>query len=178
MHPLYERALPWLQRFPSGSLAVDLGCGAGQGAVFLAEHGFRVLAVDSQSEPLEHLRRNLVRELPIETVQADAAAFDLPPCQVVAATFLLFLLDQGGFDRLWDRIEEALSPGGILLCQFLGPHDSWASEGALTHSDEEIESLLQPYETLYREDLDRPGKTVWGEAKHWHIHHLILQRRA
>ena len=50
-------ASPWVKRFapqiPRGSLVLDLACGAGRHAIYLAQQGFSVLAVDQDVSALE-----------------------------------------------------------------------------------------------------------------------------
>ena len=175
-HPIFSSALPFLEELNEGSLAVDLGCGVGQGALFLAERGFRVLAIDSQEEPLSELRKRIPEGAQIEARQERLENVTIPPCQVVVATFVLFFLTQPDFGRVWERIHQALLPDGIFICQVLGPNDTWVESGALSCTDEQLEDLLENFEVLNHETVDRPGKTVWGEPKHWHIHHLILRK--
>ncbi len=43
-------------RFPAGCSVVDLGCGAGREAIFLAEQGCKVIGVDSSAEALTRAR--------------------------------------------------------------------------------------------------------------------------
>jgi SAM-dependent methyltransferase len=75
----------------SGKRALDLACGAGRHAIFLAGHGFEVTAVDSSRVGIEMTRRR-------------AAAHGLPVDARIAD------LERGGF-----RIE----PGGYdLICDF------------------------------------------------------------
>ena len=45
----------------SGEMALDLGCGAGREAIFLATYGFRVIAVDISAKALE-IARNRARD--------------------------------------------------------------------------------------------------------------------
>ena len=57
-HPsafLQER-LPWIGRPQPGLLALDLACGRGRNALFLARRGFRVDAVDISAEALQSAR--------------------------------------------------------------------------------------------------------------------------
>src|SRR5690606_24946905 len=54
-HPsafLRER-LPWIGRPQPGSMALDLACGRGRNALFLARHGFHVDALDISAEALQ-----------------------------------------------------------------------------------------------------------------------------
>jgi len=172
LHPLYEELAKHL---PEHGYALELGCGAGQGAEFFADRGWTVTAYDIDPRAIEATEERLAGRPGIDVVTADITTIDFPHADAITAGFVLFLLDADGFGRVWSKIREALSPGGLLLAQFLGPNDDWASRGCLTHSTSEINELLRGYEVLHREEVERDGKTAWGESKHWHVHHVIAR---
>ena len=69
------KADPWLQKIrpllPQGN-AIDIACGMGRNAIFLAEQGFTVTAVDMSEVALSLLDAEAQRRgLAIETVQLD-----------------------------------------------------------------------------------------------------------
>jgi len=72
---LFETPVPLVEQF-AGRLspgdALDLACGAGRNALYLAERGWRVVAVDGSSLAIDTLReRARKRSLQIETRVAD-----------------------------------------------------------------------------------------------------------
>ena len=48
--------LPVLQHVPPGSTVLDIGCNKGNNAIYLAEHGFRVLGIDINRAAIEVAR--------------------------------------------------------------------------------------------------------------------------
>lgn len=105
---IVRRALPWL---PSEGLALDLACGAGRNAVFLAGRGLRVVAVDLSVEGLRHTARKArTRELPILPVHADLGSFAVRSgsAQVIVNTHFLLR-------STFPLILDALAPGGLLV---------------------------------------------------------------
>jgi SAM-dependent methyltransferase len=105
----------WLPRLRCGR-ALDIACGAGRNALFLAAHGFEVSALDISSVALERGRRDAAaRGLAIDWRHGD---LDDDPDAV---------LPQGHFDLIvWVRyIHRTLMPqvlarldaGGVLLCE-------------------------------------------------------------
>jgi SAM-dependent methyltransferase len=80
-----DRATPWDSGLPSKELrkilgeivvprghALDLGCGSGTNAVFLAEQGFRVTGVDCSPTALELARQKMTRGgVEVEWIEAD-----------------------------------------------------------------------------------------------------------
>jgi hypothetical protein len=61
--------------------------------------------------------------------------------------------------------------------EFLGPNDDWASQFT-TQDAEGVDQLLAPFDVLFREEVDRDGFVSMGQAKHWHIFHVIGRKRA
>lgn len=83
-------------RIPPGR-AIDLGCGTGANAMFLAEHGFDVTGVDFSPVALAAARRAAARQgVRVRFVQADITAAALPG---VEGPFDL-LVDYGTLDDL------------------------------------------------------------------------------
>jgi SAM-dependent methyltransferase len=174
LHPLYEQLEPHL---PPPGRAIELGCGAGQGAEFFLDRGWTVTAIDLDPRAIDATSDRLMGRDGIDVLTADIAAIDFPRASAIAAGFVIFLLSAEQFEIVWSKIGEALRPGGVLLVQFLGPKDDWASQGCLSHSDAEIEDLLSDYEVLHFESVERNGKTAWGESKHWDVRHIIARKR-
>jgi tellurite methyltransferase len=108
---------PLLERHSRGP-ALDIACGNGRNAIFLAELGFTVDALDISDVAIERVSRVATeRALPIRARRVDLtrlAAFPHPPYQLVIDFFYL--------ERpLFGPISETLAPGGILLFQtFVG----------------------------------------------------------
>jgi SAM-dependent methyltransferase len=77
--------------------AIDLGCGTGANAVFLAQHGFTVTGVDFASAALAKARHKArLAEVAVDFVEGDLTALDPS-----LGTFDL-LVDYGTFDDLND----------------------------------------------------------------------------
>lgn len=112
---------------PAGA-ALDLACGRGRNALFLAEHGRHVTAVDWSGTALDVLEerakalRILVRRLSridegkqmtragIDLLQGDLEAIALPASQYSVILCVRYLQRS-----LFPRICRALRPGGMLL---------------------------------------------------------------
>ncbi len=105
---ILEDAGRWLK--PPG-LALDVACGAGRNALYLARLGFTVIAVDISSEGLARLaRRARAANLPIRPIQADLERFALPTERFDVIVNTRFLLRS-----LFPTLHQALRPGGLLL---------------------------------------------------------------
>lgn len=111
---LLTEAISWL---PEGR-ALDVATGAGRNALFLAEQGYQVDAVDISDVGLSIAKRNATKAgLHINWIQADLDVYAIPP-----RTYAVICV-VGYYDlHLLGDLKEALVPGGILLCEHhLGP---------------------------------------------------------
>lgn len=102
----------WIDRIPRGR-ALDIACGAGRNALFLAAHGFKVDAIDISSEGLSRGRR-----------QAEASGHDINWIEhdldeplALDAQYALILVIRYVNLPLIRRLRRHLAPGGYLLCE-------------------------------------------------------------
>ncbi|MEF8813133.1 MAG: methyltransferase domain-containing protein [Halovenus sp.] len=95
--------------------ALDVACGTGRNAVFLAEQGYRVDALDQSVEGLRITRERAesrgVGDC-LSPIQADAREFAYPASRYDLVTISFFRT----LDRLSD-LKDALRPGGLLFYQ-------------------------------------------------------------
>lgn len=107
---ILEDAEAWLTE---PGLALDVACGAGRNALWLARRGYKVVALDISWEGLQRLQRRARAErLDIHIVLADLEAFAFPPDSfdlIVNSRFLL--------RSLFPTFRSALKPGGLLLVE-------------------------------------------------------------
>ncbi len=96
--------------------ALDLACGAGRNAVWLAEHGWEVVGADFSGVALENARRLAAdRGVEVEWIEADLRAWE-PPARafdLVAVLYLQLPAEERG--PIVARASEAVAPGGTLL---------------------------------------------------------------
>lgn len=95
--------------------AIDVACGTGRNAVYLADRGYEVDALDQSIAGLRITRENAVErgvDERVNLIQADATRFDYSENRydIVAISFFRTL------DRLGD-LKAALTPGGLLFYQ-------------------------------------------------------------
>jgi tellurite methyltransferase len=93
--------------------ALDLACGAGRNALWLAEHGWEVTAVDGARAAIEILRTRVTeRGLKINAVVADLekGEFEIEPaCWDLVA--MCYYLQR----NLFEPAKRGVAPGGILI---------------------------------------------------------------
>lgn len=108
-------------RLPAGGAVLELGAGEGRNAVFLAEQGLEVTAVDYAGEGLRKLSALAdARNVSVETIQADVRQWT--PERTWDAVVVTFLhLAPNERTRLYRTIQQALRPGGVLVAEWFRP---------------------------------------------------------
>jgi SAM-dependent methyltransferase len=105
-----------LRAAESGGRLLDLACGEGRNAIWLAERGFAVTGVDYSEVAIERARGlAAARGVKVEWVCADVTLFEPPP-GAFERVIMLYLQVPGGDRRAALRnAAAALAPGGELL---------------------------------------------------------------
>jgi SAM-dependent methyltransferase len=104
----------WLPRLPHGR-ALDVACGAGRNALFLATNGYDVTAVDISVVGLDRGRRVATeRGLSVDWLYAD---LDDPERALPAGRFDLIVWARYVHKTLMPYLIARLAPGGALLCE-------------------------------------------------------------
>ena len=109
------------RRLPQGASVLALGAGEGRNAVFLAGQGFDVTALDYSEAGLIKTRHLATeRGVRVETVQADVTSWT--PKRVWDAVVIAFLhLPAPHRPALYQSIQQALRPGGLLIAEWFHP---------------------------------------------------------
>ena len=91
--------------------ALDIATGKGRNALFLAEQGFTVDAIDISEVGLQQAQRHAEKQgLTLNLVQADLASFEFPDSAYDLILNINFLLRS-----LVPKIKNALRPGGYII---------------------------------------------------------------
>lgn len=133
---------PWLQRvlplLPAGR-ALDLGCGRGRNALYLAERGYAVTALDASAEGLALLQQQAgKRGLPISLRRQDLEAEPLLPLSAFELVTVFFYLQRS----LFPAIKAALVPGGVAVVR------TFSAAGDFPGGPRRREFILHPGELL------------------------------
>jgi SAM-dependent methyltransferase len=101
------------QSLLTGSNALDLACGRGQNAIWLAQHGYSVQGVDISQVALADARaqaetRGISQR--VRFIQADLDEWYIPPSEFDLICVFRFLERS-----LFPSIRQALCPGGLLF---------------------------------------------------------------
>lgn len=159
--------------------AVDLGAGGGRDAIAMLGRGWQVLAIDASPDAAETLRTRL--DLPenaeLETRVGRFEEVAWPTCDLVNSSFALPLCPPEMFPDVWSKIVSGLRPGGRFSGQFYGDRDSWAGrEGMTFHTRAQLDALFAELEVEFFEEEEDDSTTPRGEAKHWHVFHIVVRK--
>jgi SAM-dependent methyltransferase len=106
---------------PAGPV-LELGCGQGRNAVFLAGRGYDVTAVDQSAAGLRKAERLAAeRGVSLTTVQADLGAFAIEPGHWAGVVSIFCHLPRAVRLPLYAGVVRGLRPGGVLLLEAYTP---------------------------------------------------------
>jgi tellurite methyltransferase len=159
--------------------ALDAGAGALNATKYLLSAGFaHVTALDSAPAS-----QAVAAELPADQVtfvlsRFEDFAYPASAYDLVNAEFSLPFIQRENFAAVFAVLLGSVKPGGLFTGQLFGPNDSWNTpESAMNfHPRDDVEALLRGWEIVGLEEEDHPGTTKLGEAKHWHIFHILARR--
>jgi len=130
---------------PEDGIALDIGCGAGLEAIFLAAQGYRVMGVDTSEVALQ-IARSRAAEAGVEVDFRNANVFDLPvPDRSVGFAYdrgCLHLIESEERSLYARELHRVLRAGATsLLC---GAAESDEEEGVVAVDSDEIDRWFLP----------------------------------
>ncbi len=188
----YASADPHSTRVPSRFLvaevngmapgrALDLACGAGRNAVWLAEQGWRVTAVDFSDVGLT-MARDLARARGVEVqwIQADVVAWAPAPRAYDLVCVLYLQLPAPDRRVVLRHAVDAVSPGGALLVighDLLNLTEGWGgpSQADVLFTPDDIVAEIEGLQVEKAERVPRPVED--GGVVHEAIDALVRARR-
>jgi SAM-dependent methyltransferase len=157
--------------------ALDLGCGAGRSAVWLADRGWQVTGVDFSEVALELARR---QRPDVDWVLADVREYEPAPDAFDLVLVLFVHLQADERRALLARAAGALVPGGTALVlghdvENLGTGAPGPTRPEVLYTPDAITRELASLEAVKAERVTRPVATDDGEAKA--VDTLVVARR-
>jgi SAM-dependent methyltransferase len=147
------------QYFPNAGVALDLACGLGRHALWLASRHWRVSGVDVSDVAIGKLSQAaLGLNVKIDLFVGDAAEYKFEPTRFDLVV-LFYHLDRS----LFPKMVSALKPGGLLICKM---SLQWDPDGGLTGVSanplgrNELPLLVPELHVLYHEERFVRGRGV------------------
>jgi len=157
------------RRFPKGGRAIDIGCGTGTNAVYLAQHGFRVLGVDVSRRAIALARRRARRAgVTCEFVAADVSRLDelsiSEPFDLAIDIGCYHVLSADRQRRYAHGLHDRVKRGGIYLLYAFCPHTRGRRQMGI--SSDEVGSLFA--DGFLMRDVKVGEDTSSGRASAWY----------
>lgn len=146
--------------------ALDLGCGAGIEAKYLAGLGLSVRAIDIDEEAVKLTQEITGGHVHVE--KTDATKIEIPKssCDVIIAWNLLPFISRTDGINLLSKIREGLRKDGWVFLGAFGEKDSWKDKITI-YSKSEILNLL-PYDLIKFNEFIGERTTASGVKKFSH----------
>ena len=145
--------------FPNAGVALDLACGVGRHALWLAIRNWRVTGVDLSKVAIGRLRRAaLGLKVNLDLSAGDAAEYKFEPTGFDLVV-LFYHLDR----NLFPKVVSALKPDGLLICKM---SLQWNPNGELTGASanqlgrNELPLLVPELHVLYQVERPVRGRGV------------------
>lgn len=119
----------WFPRLDiHGGVALDLGCGAGAEAEYLARQGMMVDAID-KSPTMVKAAKERCQGLTVDVIEGDFREFRLRPDYYALAVAInsLPFLKKDDCAALLRSVQASVRPGGAVVLAVFGPEHAWAS---------------------------------------------------
>ena len=109
---LLARSMERLRLLVPGRRALDIACGEGRNAVFLAQNGFQVSAIDISERGLERGRRRAAQlGMPVDFLRADLEQYRLQEVYDLIIDFNFLLRP------MIPAMVDSLAPSGVILME-------------------------------------------------------------
>ena len=110
----------------NNSLILDCGCGAGNDSLFFASQGYRVIALDKETNILKNRLTNLSNiKNYIIIRESNITDFEMQKVDCFYSSLTLSFLSRKDFYILWDNIRTKLDKSTIIGINIFGDRDEW-----------------------------------------------------
>lgn len=178
---LVEKSLDYLQ--PS-SKVLDLGCGEGRNALFLAEKGHFLVAIDSSKEGVKKLcalaqKKRL--DIIAEVMLIEEYLVRCPDYHAIFGIHIMQFIPENNIHNLFDQIKDKTNPGGInVFASFISKgekHRSFqAKRGLYVFEKGELKRYYNDWDILYYKEYLGPVEDH-GQGPHQHEIVEIIARK-
>lgn len=160
--------------------AIDLGCGGGCDTIYLIEHSWNVLSIDSTD--VENIIRNKLSYEKQNKFNFQVQKFEelhLPKCDLIISNNALPFCNKKYFYNMWKEISNSINSNGFFVGNFFGLKDEWnihENKGTFL-SKEDVTELFKDFDILEFDEIEKDRSTALGKIKHWHTFEVIARKR-
>ncbi len=171
----------WLPRLGlHGGVALDLGCGSGAEAEYLAKNGFMVDAIDKSDTAVKYTTERC-QGLTVDVIQGDFREFQLRPGYYALGVAInsLSFVEKEACRNLLLSVQASIKSGGAVLLGVFGPEHAWAASrpDMSFWTPEEFRKLWNGWDILALDEYKGPWPLVSGEEIYQHRLHLSAKKR-
>jgi SAM-dependent methyltransferase len=149
--------------------ALDLACGEGRNAVWLAEHGWAVTGVDFSAVGLDKARRLAdARQVSVQWERADITEYESPAEGFDLVIVMYLHLPESSRRTAFRRAADAVAPGGTLLVvghDRTNPTEGWGGpkDAAVLYGSADVVVDVEGLDVVKAERVRRPVQADDGE---------------
>lgn len=163
---------------PKG-VALDIGCGPGVDAKYLAEQGFTVEAIDSSEDSVKQTRE-LCKNLNVTVFQESINDFaiEAEKYSLIFSWNALPYLQKTEAENVLRKSYAGLTKNGALIFTVFGSEDDWVKnkEAESFFTLEEVKNIFAGAEIVKAEEI-KEGKTMPdGKTKFWHLLKFVIKK--
>jgi cyclopropane fatty-acyl-phospholipid synthase-like methyltransferase len=158
--------------------ALDLGCGAGVDAKYLAENGFKVVAVDNNINAVDQTKQACAG-LDVEVIKVDINNFEIDPekYSLIISWNTLPFLKKEETKKVLENIKRGLTRDGLFIFSIFGEKDGWNNKKEMSFWNiDEFKKFMDgmKFVELYEKQKQEPGAT--GQLKFWHLIRGVIKK--
>jgi len=132
MRPLYQHFLPRLSR---QAHILDVGCGSGRDSRYFRQQGHQIIAIDASRQVAALAEKEIQQPVKVQRVQDIRYRQEFDG---IWASASLLHVPAKELSDVFQRLSNALKPGGVLYCSFkYGRGEHWRSGRRFTDLDQQ-----------------------------------------